>query len=814
MKISYNWLKDYLNIDFPAEELSAILTEIGLEVSKVEKFESVKGGLEGLIVGKVLTCVKHPNADKLSVTTVDIGGKILPIVCGAPNVAANQKVVVATVGTTLYDGDNSFDIKKSKIRGEESEGMICAEDEIGLGESHDGILVLDENVEIGTKASDYFDVYVDTVFEVDLTPNRPDAISHFGVARDLYAYLSINSDLKLELKLPDVNSFKVENKKLNIDVEVKNTDACPRYSGLTVSGISVKESPDWIKNRLKAIGSKPINNIVDITNYVLHEIGHPLHAFDAAKIEGNKIVVSPVEKGTKFLALDETEIELGEKDLMICDSKLNPMCIGGVFGGFSSGVKDETSSIFLESAFFNPVWIRKTAKGHGLSTDASYRFERGVDPNNCIWTLKRAAMLITEIAGGKISSEIKDVYPEKIENFPVVLDFKQLDKLMGFVLDRELVKKILTVLEINIISEDESKLNLEVPTYRFEVRREADVIEEIIRIYGYNKIPIPEKITTTVLVQENNISEIKKQSTAHFLTGNGFFEIMTFSLLNRETLDKLEGFGGESAITLQNALSKELDTLRQSLVFGALDSVQRNVNNQNSDLKLYEFGSAYFNTKSEKFDERYQQLYRLSLTSTGLKNKINWKTPENESDFYTLKAYTEGVLKSLGFTIDKFNKFEISDAIYKYGLEYKLGKMSIVKFGAVSRQLLKMYGIDQDVFFAEIEWGTLMNILPKPIPFTEIVKFPKVKRDLALLIDKSVKYSEIEKMAYQVDKQLIKEVSIFDMYEGKNIPEGKKSYAVSFWLQSDTKTLDDKQIKKIMDKLIYNYQNKLGAEIR
>ena len=814
MKISYNWLQDYLNIDIPTDELSAILTEIGLEVSKVEKFEAVKGGLKGLVIGKVLSCEKHPNADKLSVTTVDIGGKILPIVCGAPNVAVNQKVVVAKVGTTLYDGDKPWNIKKSKIRGENSEGMICAEDELGLGDGHEGIMVLEENAKIGLEAKEYFDIYVDTIFEIDLTPNRPDAISHFGVARDLYAYLSINSEKDIKLNLPDISKFKVQNQTLDIDVEIINNEACQRYTGLTISGIAIKESPQWLQNRLKAIGSKPINNVVDITNYVMHEIGHPLHAFDTQFIEGNKIVVTAVEKGIKFITLEENEIELGEKDLMICNANEKPMCIGGVMGGKESGVSDETTSIFLESAFFNPVWVRKTAKGHGISSDSAYRFERGVDPNNSLWTLKRAALLIQEIAGGKISSNIKDIYPDKFENFSVELSYNQLDKLIGFEIDRKLVKRILEALEITIISENDEKLSLEVPSYRFEVRREADVIEEIIRIYGYNKIPLPEKIKTTILSQENNISEEKKTSVGHFLTAKGFYEIITFSLLNGEIYDKLDDFGGSSAVKMQNPLSKELDTMRQSLIFGALDSVQRNINNQNADLKLFEFGSVYFNTNSTVFEDKYIQKYRLSLITTGLKENVSWNNSENNADFYTIKSFSEAVLKTLGFSIDKFNKFEISDAIFKYGLEYKLGKMSIVKFGAVSRKMLKLYGIDQDVFFAEIEWGTLMTILPKSAGFSEIIKFPRVKRDLALLLDSSVKYSEIKKIAEKVDKKLIKEVGIFDLYEGKNIPKGKKSYAVSFWLQSDNKTLTEKQINKIMDKLIYHYKNNLGAEIR
>ncbi len=814
MKISYNWLKDYLNIDMPAEELSKILTEIGLEVSKVEKYESIKGGLEGLVIGKVLTCEKHLQADKLSVTTVDVGEKILPIVCGAPNVAANQKVVVAVVGTTLYDDEKPFEIKKAKIRGEVSEGMICAEDEIGLGTAHDGIMVLDENAQIGTKAADYFDIYNDYVFEIDLTPNRPDAISHFGVARDLYAYLKINTNQDLELKLPDISAFTVDNTDLDIDIDIKNYEACPRYSGLSLSNLEVGESPEWMQNRLKAIGCKPINNVVDITNYVLHEIGHPLHAFDVEKIKGNKIIVDTTPKDTPFLTLDEQEIKLSEKDLMICDAEHTPMCIGGVFGGFESGVKDETKAIFLESAFFNPVWIRKSAKRHTLNTDASYRFERGVDANNCLWTLKRAALLMKEIAGAKITSEIKDIYPNEMPEFDVELSFAQLNKIVGIELEKSKIKEILEVLEIKIVEENDEKLQLKVPTYRFEVRREADIIEEIIRIYGYNKIPLSDKIETSVFVQEKNISEAKKQVVGRFLSSNSFYEIMSFSLLNGQIYEDVDAFDNSSAVTVKNPLSKELETMRQSLVFGALDAVQRNVNNQNPNLKFFEFGSVYFNTNADVFDKKYQQHQRLALTVTGLKDKVNWKTEQKFSDFYTIKSYAESILKILGFDVDKFNKIEISNDMYKYGLEYKLGKQSIVKFGAIGRKLLKKYGIEQEVFFAEIEWNAVIGMLPKAKQFANIVKFPRVKRDLALLIDKSVKYSEIEKIAYQVDKKLVKEVNIFDLYEGEKIAEGKKSYAITVWLHSEDKTLTDKQIKKIIDKLIYQYQNKLGAEIR
>ena len=814
MKISYNWLKDYLNINLSDDELSETLTEIGLEVSKVEKYQSVKGGMEGLVIGEVLTCEKHPNADKLSVTTVNVGDKTLPIVCGAPNVDKGQKVVVATVGTKMYDGDNEFEIKKSKIRGEVSEGMICAEDEIGLGDDHEGIMVLDDNAKIGTSAKDFFNIYVDTVFEIDLTPNRPDAISHFGVARDLYAYLKINTDLDLELKLPDVSGFKVDNTDLNIEVEVKNTEACPRYTGLTAKKLEIKPSPEWMQNRLKAIGAKPINNVVDITNYILHEIGHPLHAFDAQHVKGDKILVSTVSEGEKFTTLDERELELSDKDLMICDSNLKPMCIGGVLGGNESGVKNQTKEIFIESAFFNPVWVRKSAKRHAISTDASYRFERGVDPNNCIWTLKRAATMMKELANAEISSEIKDIYPEKMEDFKVELTYKQLDKIVGFKIERELVKNILKYLEIKIISENDEKLELEVPTYRFEMRREADVIEDIIRIYGYNKIPLPEELTTKIIVQERNKSEVLRQKTSHMLTAQGFYEIMSFSLLDRDILKNLGGYSDETAVPIHNPLSKNLDTMRQSLIFGALDAVQRNISVQNLTLKLFEFGSTYFKTNSPVFEGKYIQKYNLSLTLSGLKENPNWKTPEQNFDFYSIKSYAETVLKGLGLSVEKLRVFDLDDDTFKYGLEYKMGKNTIMKLGAVSRKMLKLYGINQEVFFAEIDWGFIFDKTPAYKPFNEIVKYPKVKRDLALLIDEKVKYSEIKKIGIETDKKLIKEVNIFDVYQGKNIPDGKKSYAVSFVLQDKNKTLNDKAIDKVMKKLIYNYQNKLSAELR
>jgi phenylalanyl-tRNA synthetase beta chain len=723
-------------------------------------------------------------------------------------------VVVATVGTKLYDGDKELEIKKSKIRGEVSEGMICAEDEIGLGKSHEGIMVLDQNAIIGQPAKEYFDIYSDIVLEVDITPNRPDAISHFGIARDLFAFLSINSDLKLELKLPKVDDFKIQNTNKNIEIEIKNTEACPRYSGISLSNVNISESPTWMQNRLKAIGLKPINNVVDITNYVLHEIGHPLHAFDANIISGNKIIVSTVTVGTKFTMLDEKETELTDNDLMICDSNLTPLCMGGVMGGLNSGITENTKTVFLESAFFNPVWVRKTAKSRGISSDSSYRFERGVDPNNCIWTLKRCALMIKEIAGAEISSEIKDIYPEKINNFKVDLTFKQLDKYAGFVIDRELINKILNLLEINIIEQNEIGYKLEVPTYRFEVRREADVIEDIIRIYGYNRLPISDSLTTKILVQEESPNEEMKLKIGSFLTSLGFFEMISFSLLNGEIYEKLSDFDSSLSVKMQNPLSKELDTMRQSLIFGALDAVNRNINNNTSVIKLYELGSTYIKTNASNFDDKYVQSYRLSLTLSGKTEKENWKTDVKNIDFYNLKSSAEAVLKRLGFSIEKFKTFEISDNTYKYGLEYKLGKDTVMKIGSVARQVLKIYDIDQEVFFAEIEWGLLISRLSKPQNFSEIVKFPKVKRDLALLIDKAVKYADIEKLAFDVEKVLLKEVNIFDVYEGDKLPEGKKSYAVSFYLQSNENTLTDKNIETVMEKLIFNFKNKLGAEIR
>lgn len=814
MKISYNWLKDYLNIDLPAAQVAAHLTELGLEVGKTEFYQSVKGGLEGLVIGHVLTCKKHENSDHLNVTTVDVGsGTILPIVCGAANVAAGQKVIVATVGTVLYDSDEPWEIKKAKIRGEVSEGMICAEDEIGLGHSHEGIMVLPDTAVVGTKAKDFFDVYEDYVFEVDITPNRQDAFSHFGVARDLWAFLTLHSNLKLELNLPKVDDFKQDDDILNIDIEILNNEACPRYSGVTLTGLQIQQSPVWMQNRLKAIGLKPINNLVDVTNYVLLEIGHPLHAFDADKIAGNKIVVTTVKQDTKFVALDERELKLTTEDLMICDANHTPMCMGGVMGGLESAINAGTSKVFIESAFFNPVWIRKSAKRHQMSSDSSYRFERGVDPNNGIWALKRAALLMKEMGGGKVSSSIKDVYPHPINNFKVELTFKQLRKIAGFDIDLVMLEKILELLEIKILNTTNELLLVEVPTYRYEVRSECDVIEDVLRIYGYNNLPMSEFFAPVSFVQEQNKTEVNRIKVSDFLTSNGFYETMSFSLVDGEIYDKLEGFDKNASITLQNPLSKKLDTMRQSLIFGALDAVARNINFQNSSLKLFEFGSVYHNTNAQIFEHKYVQKYILSLTVTGLKNQPNWITTAKESDFYTLKSYAESVLKLLNVNKGSLKISETDDAPFKYGLEYKINGKILLKIGAVNRKTLKYFDIEQDVFFAEIDWHMLNEISDTTKFFTEMVKFQKVKRDLSMFIDSNVKYSEIEQIALQSDK-LIKEVNIFDVYEGKNIPTGKKSYAISFYLLDETKTLTDEEIEQVVNKLIKNYKEKVGAEIR
>jgi len=821
MKISYNWLKDYLKIDLDPEKLSELLTDCGLEVEGLEKWQSVKGGLEGIVIGEVKTCEKHPDADRLSITTVDVGEEsFLPIVCGAPNVATGQKVVVATVGTTLYDGDDSFVIKKAKLRGQPSEGMICAEDELGLGTLHDGIMVLDPDAKVGSKASDYFNIVEDYVFEIGLTPNRTDAISHIGVARDIKAVLENQdfiqkNDIARELRLPDLSNCKQENNNLDIPVTVEDIDACPRYTGVTISGIEVKESPEWLQNRLSAIGLRPINNIVDITNYVLHETGQPLHAFDADKIEGKHVIVKKLPRDTPFTTLDEIERKLTENDLMICDAN-GGMCIGGVFGGIHSGVTEETKNIFLESAYFDPVHIRKSSKHHDLQTDASFRFERGVDPDNTLFALKRAAILFKNLAGGTISSEIKDIYPEPIKKINLDISWKNIDRLIGKAIGKEVIKNILLSLEFVIQKENEEGLKLDVPFYRVDVTREADVIEEILRVYGYNNIEIPQQVRSAVSHAKKPDPEKVKNTVANLMVSNGFKEIMNNSLSKSAYYENNAEFPVERCVKMLNPLSLDLNVMRQSLIYGGLETILYNLNRKNQNLKLFELGKVYaIGENHENTDSNYMEQTKLSLFVTGKKYQESWITSDDEIGIYDLKAHCQNILKRTGIELNKL-KFENSDKSYfSQGICYKSKKASLLEIGKISKALHKSFDIKQGVYYAEIDWDLLLELNKKAtIRFSEIPKFPEVRRDLALLIDSKTTFAEIEKLAFEIERQFLRSINLFDVYEGKNIEAGKKSYAVSFALSDPEKTLTDKVIDKIMNKLMNAYKTKLGATIR
>ncbi len=815
MKISYNWLKEYIDTDLDYNEMSVILTNIGLEVEGIEHFQSVKGGMQGLVIGKVLECKKHPDADRLSITKVDIGtGDALPIVCGAPNVAAGQKVVVATVGTILYDGDKEVKIKKGKIRGQVSEGMICAEDEIGLGTDHEGIMVLDENAQIGQPAKEYFDIEEDIIFEIGLTPNRIDGASHIGVARDLAAYLSQTK--KTEYKKPALDDFKIDNTDYPVDIVIENEKACKRYAGITVSGIKVKESPDWLKNRLKAIGLSPINNIVDITNFVLHETGQPLHAFDVDMIKGRQVIVKTLKKGSKFVTLDEQERELDENDLMICNPE-EGMCIAGVFGGAKSGVTEKTTTVFIESAYFDPVYVRKTSKRHVLQTDASFRFERGIDPNNVIYALKRAALLMKELGEGQISSEIIDVYPNPVPDHRVSVKYKNIDRLIGQKIEHDKIKNILQSLEIKIVEETDEGLVLDVPPYRVDVTREADVIEEILRIYGYNNIAISDEVKSTISYAPKPDVNKWKNIISDFLSSKGFHEAMSNSLTKSAYFENIAGFKAENTVKILNPLSSDLDALRQTLLFGGLEAVIYNENRKNKDLKFYEFGNCYA-IYPEKAGvhvlDKYKEENHLAVFLTGNRNHVNWNKPVVKTDFYDLKSYTESVLKRLGYNIDKLNVEEISGDVFDYGLTYSLNGKTLVSFGLVSKKLRKMFDISIEVFYADFYWDILMKKLPGRKQFTPIAKFPEVSRDLALLVDKSVKFNQIKDLAFKTERKLLKKVSIFDIYEGEKLGENKKSYAVNFILQDEFKTLKDKQIDKIMNNFIRVFEKELGAKLR
>ena len=820
MNISYNWLKEYVDFNLTPDEVAAALTSIGLETGSVEEVQTIKGGLEGLVIGEVLTCEAHPNSDHMHVTTVNLGqGEPVQIVCGAPNVAAGQKVVVATLGTKLYDGDECFTIKKSKLRGVESNGMICAEDEIGLGTDHAGIIVLPETAVPGTLAKDYYNIKSDYVLEVDITPNRADACSHYGVARDLYAYLVQNGQ-PTSLKKPSVDAFAVENNDLDIKVTVENTEACPRYAGVTVKGVTVKESPEWLQNKLRLIGVRPINNVVDITNYIVHAFGQPLHCFDAAKIKGGEVVVKTMPEGTPFVTLDEVERKLSERDLMICN-KEEAMCIAGVFGGLDSGSTEATTDVFIESAYFHPTWVRKTARRHALSTDASFRFERGIDPNNTLYCLKLAALMVKELAGGTISSEIKDICAAPVADFRVALTYNKVNSLIGKEIPAETIKRIVTSLEMNIVEETAEGLTLDVPPYRVDVQRDCDVIEDILRIYGYNNVEIPTTLKSSLTVKGEHDKSNKLQNLiAEQLVGCGFNEILNNSLTRAAYYDGLEFMAPQNLVMLMNPLSNDLNAMRQSLLFGGLESINRNANRKNADLKFFEFGNCYFYNAEKKDAEKplnaYSEEYHLALWVTGKKVSNSWAHADENSSIYELKAYVENIFARLGLSMRNLVVGALTDDVFATALSVQTrGGKRLASFGVVTKKIQKAFDIDNEVYYADLNWKELMKAIKScKVNFTELTKFPAVKRDLALVLDKKVQFAEIEKIAYDTEQKLLKSVELFDVYEGKNLEAGKKSYAVSFTLQDENATLNDKQIDKIMQKLIANLQNKLDAKLR
>ena len=820
MNISYNWLKEYVDFDLTPAEVAAALTSIGLETGSVEEMQTIKGGLEGLVIGEVLTCEPHPNSDHMHITTVSLGqGEPVQIVCGAPNVAAGQKVVVATLGTKLYDGDECFTIKKSKLRGVESNGMICAEDEIGIGTDHAGIIVLPDSAVPGTPAKDYYNIKSDYVLEVDITPNRADACSHYGVARDLYAYL-VRNGKPASLKKPSVDAFAVDNHDLDIEVSVENAEACPHYSGVTVKGVTVKESPDWLKDKLHAIGLRPINNVVDVTNYIVHAFGQPLHCFDADKIKGRKVIVKTLPQGTPFVTLDGVERKLDGRDLMICNAE-EPMCIAGVFGGLDSGSTEHTTDVFLESAYFHPTWIRKTARRHGLNTDASFRYERGIDPNNVIYCLKLAALMIKELAGGTVSCDIKDVCNATFNDFRVELPYEKVHSLVGKVIPADTIKSIVTSLEMKIVSETADGLVLDVPPYRVDVQRDCDVIEDILRIYGYNNVEIPTTLKSSLTTKGECDKSNKLQNlVAEQLVGCGFNEIWNNSLTAAAYYDGLESYPSRNLVRLLNPLSADLNVMRQTLLFGGLESIAHNANRKNADLAFFEFGNCYYFHEEKKNEEKvlaaYEEDYHLALWLTGKKVSNSWAHADEDTSVYELKAYVENIFVRLGLRMRDFVVGNLADDIYATALSVNTkGGKRLATFGVVTRKLLKPFDIDGEVYYADLNWKELLKAIKNvKVEYTEISKFPAVKRDLALLIDKNVQFAEIEKIAYETEKKLLKQVSLFDVYEGKNLEAGKKSYAVSFMLQDENATLNEKQIDKIMSKLITNLENKLGAKLR
>lgn len=806
MKISYNWLKQFIEIDWNADKTAALLTDLGLEVEGVSEFESVKGGLQGVVVGEVLTCVKHPNADRLSLTTVSIGGdEPLQIVCGAPNVAKGQKVPVATVGTTLYTPEGeSWVIKKGKIRGEVSQGMICAEDEIGLGDSHDGIMVLDPDLEPGTPCNQVFKVESDQIFDIGLTPNRSDAMSHFGVARDLRAGL-IQQGINKGIITPSVMNFAVDKRNLQIPIDVQNPELAPRYCGITITDLTIKPSPNWLQNRLRAIGINPKNNVVDITNYVLHDLGQPLHAFDADKIKGNKIVVKTLEAGTKFTTLDDIERSLDAEDLMICDAE-KPLCIAGVFGGKNSGVTEDTRAVFLESAYFNPVSVRKSAKRHGLNTDASFRFERGIDIEFVDYALKRAALLIKELAGGTISSDVEDLYPKKKEDHQVFLTFDRINSLIGQQIPREVIKSILTSLEIKVNNVTESGMGLTIPFYRTDVQREVDVIEEILRVYGYNNIEFDTKVNASIAQMSAFDDHRVQNRTGNLLASQGFYEILTNSLSSEKYKDLLAVDG--EAVSMLNPLSADLSTLRTTMLFTGLETIAYNINRRKSNLKLFEFGKTY-----RRNEDDFKEQKHLSIYISGNREVDSWNSLERASDFFYLKSVVENTLDRLGVTFNKTS--QASSDLFSEGLTYHYKKRELVSFGIVKKSICNQFDIKQEVLFADFNWDSILSLLPKgEIKFREIPKYPEVKRDFALLIPEEHQFESLKTAAFNTERKFLKEVSLFDVYTGKNLPKGKKSYGLSFTLLNEESTLADKQIDKIMSKLQQTFERDFDAQLR
>lgn len=820
MNISYNWLKAYLDFDLTPDEVAAALTSIGLETGGVEEVQTIKGGLEGLVIGEVLTCEMHPNSDHLHITTVNVGGEApLQIVCGAPNVAAGQKVVVAVNGTKLYDGDECFTIKRSKIRGVESNGMICAEDEIGIGTDHNGIIVLPAEAVVGTPAKEYYNIKSDYVLEVDITPNRVDATSHYGVARDLSAFLKQHGKSAV-LQLPSVEAFKIDDPTPAIAVEVRNEEACLRYSGLTIKGVTIKESPEWLQNRLRVIGLRPINNVVDVTNFILHELGQPLHSFDASKIKGGKVIVNTCQEGTKFVTLDGVERTLTERDLMICNAE-EPMCIAGVFGGLDSGVTDTTTDVFLESACFHPTWVRKTARRFGLNTDSSFRFERGLDPNQVIYVLKRAALLIQELAGGQITGDIVDIYPKVYEPYRVEIAYQKINSLIGKEIPVETVKSIVESLEMKIVAETAEGLTLDVPVYRIDVQRDVDVIEDILRIYGYNNVEFSDHVKSNLSYQTPTDRSWKLQNLiSEQLCGCGFNEILNNSLTRSAYYTDLTTYPESHCVMLMNPLSADLNSMRQSLLFGGLESIEHNMKRKQSLIRFYEFGNCYdYNVESKKEGEALAEFgedYRLAIWLAGNRVENSWAHPNEKSSVFELKAIVENILVRLGVDMKRIVMGKLNNDIYSAGLTIRSGAgRQLGTLGIVSKKICKQLDVDAEVYYAELSWTALMKETKKAeVTFSEISKFPAVKRDLALLIDKNVQFADIEKIAKESDRKLLKEVSLFDVYEGKNLPAGKKSYAVSFYLQDENKTLNDKQIDAIMKKIQMNLEQKLGAQLR